>query len=558
MRRLRTHYLWLWSVPLLVCAGLAFAGDAPAKPGSSAKARMLLAPSTLSGKVTLSRTSSAHSGLKLLEDILGRVRSVPQLAMNVKQNRQSQRQEIAQQAQQGPTNYQLAIRPNESSWRQQQRLNAAGQKEGKVSSGWGNKNVVAGKSKKSTTPGIWEKDDNDFLMEQSPAPRRRSDVIAYGANRSVNAYQSAAPAAPAVSASSGIWEAEPQRKVQQQLTPSQERLKVAAGKLYDLSRKFEAANEIASTGSYVGGYGVGGGGGGGTSASSAGVRGTLTRSSGIRKDALDKAHFYKAPQRLQITDDAPVVRDYRGSAEEAGSMERGRLQTIEIPVPTPTAAAPAGLVPAPPASYLQSAMRPRVAQSVTRAAGSLGPTVSLNQLPPTRLSSSAADTGLDENVYGDEASSLPGDRESRIAILPPNVFTGIPMVRLGISEKQAGRALAASGSMDRQRINGWSVWTCFKPGTREPALQVYMRHGQVDAVRTFDASLVGTDFGVRLGDSLAAVKERFGEPAFIIPEPTPGAGQNYVYPISQVAFLIARPSPNAAPQVTGLFIFNVK
>ena len=215
-------------------------------------------------------------------------------------------------------------------------------------------------------------------------------------------------------------------------------------------------------------------------------------------------------------------------------------------------------MPPPAFNALPGSLPSRSAPTATPATASAGPriTTNINQLPPTRLQSFVADSGFDERVYGDEG--VQAKREPKIAMLPPNVFTGIPVVKLGSSEAQASRALAASGSMQRQRINGWTVLTFFKPGTREPALQVYMRHGQVDALRAFDASLVGPDFGVRLGDSLATVKERFGEPAFIIQEPTPGAGQNYVYPISQVAFLMARPSPSEAPQVTGLFIFNPK
>jgi hypothetical protein len=476
--------------------------------------------------------------------------------MNVKQNLQNKRQEIAQQAQQGPTNYQLAIRPNESSWRQQQRLNVAGQKEGRVSD---YKNLAKPKSAKSKT--IWEKesaDDRDFAFEAGN--QLRADVIAYGSGPNSNYQAQSAPTG------SGIWEADAEKKGG--LAPSQERLKVAAGKLYDLSRKVEAANEIATSGNYaagyVSGYGSGGGGGGGSSSNTA-VR-TLSRGPSIKKDSLEKFRFYKSPQQFQIMDDAPAVRDYRGrSIEEGGAADHLQSNTIALPpMQTQYGASPGGLVPPPPSASLPRSGLPSSPHSraalMAKPTTTAGPriTTNSNQLPPTRLQSFASDKGFDENIYGDEGTQAAGSREAQIAMLPPNVFTGIPVVKLGSSEAQASRALAASGTMERQRINGWTVLTFFKPQTRDPALQVYMRHGQVDALRTFDASLVGPDFGVRLGDSLATVKERFGEPAFIIPEPTPGAGQNYVYPISQVAFLMARPSLNEAPQVMGLFIFNPK
>jgi hypothetical protein len=85
-----------------------------------------------------------------------------------------------------------------------------------------------------------------------------------------------------------------------------------------------------------------------------------------------------------------------------------------------------------------------------------------------------------------------------------------------------------------------------------------MRNGLLDAMRIFDQTLIGPDFGVTLGDSLARVKEKFGEPAFILQEPGPGAGQNYIYPISQVGFQLARPAPGDQPRVVSLLIFNVK
>lgn len=145
-----------------------------------------------------------------------------------------------------------------------------------------------------------------------------------------------------------------------------------------------------------------------------------------------------------------------------------------------------------------------------------------------------------------------------IALLPPNVVTGIPLIRLGISEMQASSALAQLGKMKRQQVNSWNVWTWVKPGEQDAALQLYVRHGLLDAMRIFDRSLIGTDFGVTLGDDLSKVKEKFGEPAFILSEPQPGAGQNYIYPISQVGFQIARPAPDQPPRVVSVLIFHVK
>jgi hypothetical protein len=161
-----------------------------------------------------------------------------------------------------------------------------------------------------------------------------------------------------------------------------------------------------------------------------------------------------------------------------------------------------------------------------------------------------------EETSADKKSKL---AMADIALLPPNVVTGIPLVRLGSSETQANNALQAIGSMKQQKVNKWTVWSWNRPQSKTgTSLQLYMRNGLLDAMRIFDPSLISQDFGVNLGDSLARVKEKYGEPAFILQEPGPGAGQNYVYPISQIGFQLARPNPGEQPRVVSVLIFNVK
>jgi hypothetical protein len=463
--------------------------DAPAKPGSDSGAT---AAARLSGRVQYWRWSPPLAGIKLLEDILGRVRSVPQLAM--KTNLRMQNQEVAQQAMQGPTNYQLAIRPRESSWPQQAQRPTLMGKEARQAE---DKDASAAKAKRAAPAGIWEKD----ATLADAANKRRTDVLAYGIAPAAN------PTA-GFAGKSGIWEAEPKG-----LTPAQENLRRAASNLYGITRKLDAANQIASGGGYGGG-----------------VPGAVSKGVATVVRGELKARPQSAQRQWQVLDEAPIVRDSRekGIEEFRPSTDRGMTLSAMPPVAT-------SAVPMSPDFGLDS-----------MSAGQ-------RHQPPARLESfTRADA---QRPHGDEGQA---SREAEIALLPPNVFTGIPVVRLGSSEAQAARALAAVGSTNRQKINGWTVWSISKPASKDPALQVFMRHGQVDALRIFDGSLVGPDFGVRLGDSLAAVKERFGQPAFIIPEPTPGSGQNYVYPISQVAFLMARPAPNEAPVVTGLFLFTVK
>ncbi|MBI4534492.1 MAG: hypothetical protein HY711_11160 [Candidatus Melainabacteria bacterium] len=166
--------------------------------------------------------------------------------------------------------------------------------------------------------------------------------------------------------------------------------------------------------------------------------------------------------------------------------------------------------------------------------------------------------GIEEYVLSEPVPLARTTPATQVALLPPNVVTGIPLVRLGSSETQANQALAAIGNMSSERINAWTVWSYCRPNSKHTALQVYMRHGLVEALRIFDGSFAHPDLGVNLGDDLSAIKGRFGEPAFILGEPSPGLGQNYVYPISQVAFLMARPRPDAHPEVISLLIFNIK
>lgn len=199
--------------------------------------------------------------------------------------------------------------------------------------------------------------------------------------------------------------------------------------------------------------------------------------------------------------------------------ESGALKAKKKPVATPTPAAPPASAP------VGGMLRDQRADGDSFSVGQKGPKIAM------------------------------GD----IALLPPNVVTGIPLVRLGISERQASGALQAIGSMSQQKVNSWTVWSWNRPQNKNAtSLQLYMRNGLLDAMRIFDPTLIGPDFGVSLGDSLAKVKEKFGEPAMMLPEPGPGAGQNYIYPISQIGFQLARPAPGQPPRVVSVLIFNVK
>lgn len=150
-------------------------------------------------------------------------------------------------------------------------------------------------------------------------------------------------------------------------------------------------------------------------------------------------------------------------------------------------------------------------------------------------------------------------RQELIALLPPNVATGIPLVRLGAQQTQVAQSLKELGEMRSQQVNGWTVLSWYRSASPDkPALALYIKHGIVNAMRIFDASLISADFGVNLGQDLDCVKEKFGEPSFILSEPLPGTGKNYVYPISQIAFQLYRSRTHASPKVASILIFNVK
>jgi hypothetical protein len=149
----------------------------------------------------------------------------------------------------------------------------------------------------------------------------------------------------------------------------------------------------------------------------------------------------------------------------------------------------------------------------------------------------------------------PKPRRDALALLPPRIINGISLMRLGSSEKDAIHTLSSMGKTEHESINGWTVYS-LKGNHSKCRLQVYSQHHIVEAIRIFDSDSISGNIGVQIGDGLANVKEKFGEPRFILSEST-YAGQNYVYPISQISFQLAR-LKHAAPQVVSMLIFNIK
>lgn len=263
----------------------------------------------------------------------------------------------------------------------------------------------------------------------------------------------------------------------------------------------------------------------------------------ITTSAKKKTAFYNAPRELQILDERPQVRDFREAPRVA------MADAAPSPSPSPVASPSPASKPSPSPVVSGSLMRRLDSGEAKRAqAGE----------KTERLKAKEEVAQKESNYKELEKESVSEKKRDLLALLPPNVATGIPLVSLGTSQMQAINALSAIGQVKEQKIGKWTVLTWKKKDSNFTALQLFFRHGLLDAMRIFDQSLIAPDFGAAPGANLEAVKARFGEPAFLLPEPNPGIGQNYVYPISQVGFQFARPEKDTAPQVVSVLIFSVK
>ncbi|MBX9692292.1 MAG: hypothetical protein K2Z81_07915, partial [Cyanobacteria bacterium] len=104
-------------------------------------------------------------------------------------------------------------------------------------------------------------------------------------------------------------------------------------------------------------------------------------------------------------------------------------------------------------------------------------------------------------------------------------------------------------------VKGWKVLSLQEDKGRT-VLQVYVRNGIVEACRIFDKSYVPTRIGINLDSSLRQMKRKFGEPAFMLGEVGERGVKNYVYPVSQVCFQLARPKDDKDPEVQSLLLFR--
>jgi DNA-binding NarL/FixJ family response regulator len=257
----------------------------------------------------------------------------------------------------------------------------------------------------------------------------------------------------------------------------------------------------------------------------------------------------KGPRELQIVDERPEVQDFRTAPNQGSGADFYNKGSQSLNEQSKS-------------SLSKSTAKGKVQGKV--AGGKLSSTplakVNINQ-PPMLVTAGA-------NI----ATSAPSPAPTRsmhiapadlIASLPANVATGVALVQLGSTEQETVKSIAHQGDINREVVGSWTVLSVHKAKAskqyeKNTTMQIFMHRGIVEALRIYDPTLIKSEMGVRLGDDLKSVKGRFGEPSMILPEESPGAGQNYIYPMNQVGFLLARSAPEAEPQVVSLLIFKVK
>jgi|GEM_PF-2342698 len=491
-----------------------------------------------------SRISPPHAGVKLLEDILSRMRNEPQIAMSRnKQTFQYQQNPLASPSPaSGTTDQLLAIRPPESPSKEKtkarsDRKSTIAMAEPKATHFRGNREAGMDESSGTNYKRDASKDGNIANQALGKYVSRGAQMGLPSTNAGAyvpNAYQAA---------SKGIQTFDTS-EITNRLSPeARQRLTASSSKLFDVAKKLEEAQQIAQN---VGRAQAGAGGSG-----YANARGSVP---------ADERHvpggaFRNEQKAAKVISSNPLITEYDKNTGVQSSIaaddESAWANDATRGGDKPSAAAR----PVPP---------PASAPQMSQPFGGIAEG-NIAQKPPAEPSlfkhvreflNRDKDGGI--LSLGSRPASQAEGKPIEIALLPPSVVTGIPLVRLGTSESETNKALAGKGQLNKTKINNWSVWSLQKPGNDEVSLQIYSRNGQVEAIRIFDSSLISHDFGVKLGDELGTVKQKFGEPAFILSEPQSRGGQNYVYPISQVSFQLAYTSKTSAPKVVSLLIFNAK
>lgn len=545
----------------ILLTGLLVSSSAtPARCGDS-KA-VVSAPNRL---IANSKLPTPQAGLKLLLGIFNRMGNEPQLAKNEK--KQQAKEVIAFQGQnltqsqlfQNATDPALMIRPQEKNKAASKPIPIQGMniamaptgQDGYMSGFSSSQGEPHDKSGLSSNTGIWESESAGAKKVSGTVSGSRSSYLPPATLGRSNAAPGAALAAK-----------DQERGLSNE---SKQRLSKSLGNLAGIVNRMQEAQQMPSKIAVVprqqsGGYYGGGAGAGGT------VEEISTAGKNIKT--------YNAPRGgVQIMDESPVVRDYRTIDTNAGNTAANRLIAHKAPrVPSPVVQAEAlaeeGTVKLDqPSAFKYNREYGEKAFPSTDADDNLS---NWGAAPKRKEAKERSDSYKSAEIAkpADSKASIKREAESRrareiIAYAPPSVVTGIPGLTLGSSEYETNRFLANRGDVMKETItpaNGgerWKVWSLRTTGSQEPALQVYIRGNQVQGLRIFDRNLTPPGLGVSLGDGLVRMKEKFGEPAFVLQEPTNQGGKNYVYPVSQVGFQLAKPvSGETAPKVVSLLLFK--
>lgn len=162
------------------------------------------------------------------------------------------------------------------------------------------------------------------------------------------------------------------------------------------------------------------------------------------------------------------------------------------------------------------------------------------------------------------------EQKQIVAYNPPSMVFGISGLQLGASNSDVSSYLKSQYGSQKSKFKSfkykeWVVWSLVEPSSQgeRTTLQIFSRANQVEALRIFDDRYIPDAVNVRLADTMAVMKNRFGEPAFVLEEPQVKDNstekkmiKNYVYPVSQVSFQLVRAENGTSPVVTSVLLFK--
>lgn len=257
--------------------------------------------------------------------------------------------------------------------------------------------------------------------------------------------------------------------------------------------------------------------------------------------------YVKEHRQQQLPNDIPR----EGLAKD--SMQAVKLKGDLQSVPVQASAAPVAAAPASPPARANKGARfnfePNTSSNADKKAklayNTPSPAVSADTLGRMRQAS-----------YGINQAASP-----LVAFLPPSTIRGISGLALGSRESDTITYFKERGRSKVTDSHGWKIYTLLN-SDNTIALQAYVHNGFTEALRIFQPNFVPSSIGVAINDDLSDMKSKFGEPSFILEEPKASddgskvVAKNYVYPLSQLGFQLARPASNAKPQIKSVLLFR--